>query len=98
MAKVTIRLYTTLKEIAQSDKVELDAKDLDEALRFLSNRFGKKFSDALYDAEKSSNGSQVVRNCFNLVVNSEMAGLKNLDKKELKDGDRIHIFPPIAGG
>lgn len=98
MAKVTVHLYTTLKEIAQSDRVVLEAKNLDEALQKLSEKFGLKFSQALYDSEKSVNGQRVVRNCFNLVINSEMAGLKELEKKKLKEGDRIHIFPPIAGG
>lgn len=98
MAKVTVHLYTTLKEIAQNDRIEVEAQNLDEALQILAQRFGPKFSKTLYDTDKSINGGNAVRNCFNLVVNSEMAGLKNLDKKELKDGDRVYIFPPIAGG
>lgn len=98
MAKVVVRLYSTLKDIAKSGRIELEAVNLRDALDWLALKFGSKFSDTLYDSEKLKNGEKVVRNCFTLVVNSEMIGLKHLEKKELKEGDMVHIFPPIAGG
>lgn len=98
MAKVIVRLYSNLKELAQTGRVEVEAENVGGALNSIVTKFGSKFSQMLYDQEKSKNGDPIVRNCFSLVVNSEVIGFKGLEKKELKEGDMIHIFPPIAGG
>lgn len=98
MAKIVLRLYTTLKDIAKTGRVELEAETAADALQTAVTKFGHKFSDVLLDKEKSKGDKLVVRNCFVLVVNSQMIGLKGLGKKELKDGDMVHIFPPISGG
>ncbi len=98
MAKVVLRLYTTLKDMAQSGRLETEAENVESALESAVQKFGKEFGEVLFDGDKSNGTRRVVRNCFSLVVNSQMIGLKDLDQRTLKDGDMIHIFPPIAGG
>lgn len=98
MAKIVLRFYTTLKDIAKTGRVEVEAETVADALQSAVAKFGPKFSESLLNGEKSKCDKLVVRNCFVLVVNSQMIGLKGLERKELKDGDMLHIFPPIAGG
>ena len=60
----------------------------------LSNRFGEEFTDLIYDS-----GTKRVRGDIRILLNGRhVVHLpKGLDT-ELKEGDEIAFFPPVAGG
>jgi MoaD family protein len=75
-------------------EVEEDALSLREILEYLANRFGNDFSELILDQETKELADHVMLlvNGFNYLYLPKM-----LDT-DLKDGDEIALFPPIAGG
>jgi len=74
--------------------VNLAEHTLRGLLRELSNRFGENFRDLVFEPHTSE-----VRDHFVILVNGHhyrnLPG--NLDS-ELREGDEVALFPPIAGG
>lgn len=92
MPKITVRMYTILKEQLGCGKVELQAKDVSEVMEKLKEKFGERFQDTLYEQDGK------IKNYYILLLNGRVVDLKNIKKSGLKEGDTLHIFPPIAGG
>lgn len=92
MARITVRFYTTLKEKVGKGKVELEAKNVADALENLKRQFGTKFTDQLYDP------SGKIKDYYILLLSGHTIDREEIEKTEVKEGDILHIFPPIAGG
>ena len=92
MPKITVRMYTTLKEKLGTGGVDLIAKNVEDALRQLNEKFGEKFRQTLYEP----NGK--IKGYYILLLNGKVVDRENPEKFKLKSGDVLHIFPPIAGG
>lgn len=92
MARITVRFYTTLKEKVGKGKVELEAKNVADALENLKRQFGTKFTDQLYDPTGK------IKDYYILLLSGHTIDRKEIKKREVKKGDILHIFPPIAGG
>ncbi len=92
MARITVRFYTTLKEKVGKGKVELEAKNVADALEELKEQFGTKFTDQLYDP------SNKIKDYYILLLSGHTVQKEEIKKTEVKEGDILHIFPPIAGG
>ncbi|MBU4310448.1 MoaD family protein [bacterium] len=92
MARITVRFYTTLKEKVGKGKVELEAKNVADALEELREQFGTKFTDQLYEP------SGKIKDYYILLLSGRSVDRKEIKKTTLKEGDILHIFPPIAGG
>jgi molybdopterin synthase sulfur carrier subunit len=93
--KITVRLFTTLREFAGTKREELEfstAVNVENVLDALVNRYGKEFRDYLYDEEKR------VRGHLQLLINGKSVGLLEDMKTILKDGDQLAIIPPVGGG
>ena len=75
-------------------EIEEDALSLRDILEYLSNRFGTELSKLILDPETKGLADHVMLlvNGFNYLYLPKM-----LDT-DLKDGDEIALFPPIAGG
>ena len=87
-----IRLYTALQAMANQSEVEVEAEDIGEALDLLSNKYGKGFHDSLFDKEGK------ILYFYRVYVNKENIPLSEAPRKRPKDGDVVHIFPPVSGG
>ncbi|MFC1891526.1 MoaD/ThiS family protein [Thermodesulfobacteriota bacterium] len=75
-------------------EIEEDALSLRDILEYLSRRFGQDLSELILDPETKGLADHVMLlvNGFNYLYLP-----KKLDT-DLKDGDEIALFPPIAGG
>lgn len=92
MAKLTVRLYTALKEKAGTDRIDVDCETVARAITCLSEQLVAEARDGLFD----QNGK--VRSRFTLCLNSALLDPKKLDAVVVQEGDTLHIMPPIAGG
>lgn len=92
MAKITVRFYTTLKEKVGKGTVELEAKNVANALEELKEQFGTKFTEQLYDP------SGKIKDYYILLLSGHTVYREEIKKTKVKEGDILHIFPPIAGG
>ena len=87
---VVIELFATLRE-RYGKRVEVEARTLDEAVRKACEVFGPEFYNEVYEEDGSLRDDRIV------LINGR--NVKDMDEiPELKDGDKIAIFPPIAGG
>jgi molybdopterin synthase sulfur carrier subunit len=96
--KVSVRFFTSLREITKRKEETLEFSDnekatLDKVLAKLSQRYGKDFIDYVFDAN-----THEVRGFLQFLVNGKSAStLKGL-QTELRDGDVLAILPPVGGG
>jgi len=96
--RVSVRFFTSLREIVEKKEEPLEFPDndiitVDKVLADLSQRYGSKFVDYVYDAK-----TRRVRGFLQFLVNGKSAStLKGL-QTELKDGDVLAILPPVGGG
>lgn len=83
MAKITVKLYTLLREKTGKNIVEIEANTIAETIKKLKKKFGQKF---------------VLGQSYIFVLNEEIINKKDFKTKKLKPSNILHIFPPIAGG
>ncbi|MGD8544343.1 MAG: MoaD/ThiS family protein [Candidatus Bathyarchaeota archaeon] len=93
--KVTVKFFTTLREITDKREEEItSSKDLTvgELLEQLSKKYGHRFMDYVYD--KKGN----VQSYLQFLVNGRSVTTREGFKTKLKEGDRVAIIPPVGGG
>lgn len=83
MAKITVKMYTLLREKSGKNTIEIEAETITETIKKLKKEFGQKF---------------ILGQSYIFVLNEEIINKKDFKTKKLKTGDILHIFPPIAGG
>jgi len=92
MAQITVRFYTTLREKIGKSKVSLNVPTVAQALEELKRQFGSRFTNQLYNSDGT------IKNYYILLLSGRSVDRKEIKKATLKEGDILHIFPPIAGG
>ncbi len=94
--QVTIRLFTTLRELAGKREETLDVKDqsatVKVALEKLIERYGREFREYLY-----GEGDEI-QSYLQLLVNGKSINLMEQMDTLLKEGDQLAIIPPVGGG
>ena len=93
--KVEVKFFTSLREITgkKVDRIQLqDAITVNELVKMLSEKYGKKFREYIYDKDG------VTQEFLSFLVNG-----KNINKMQgfdtkLEDQDVIAILPPVGGG
>jgi molybdopterin converting factor small subunit len=78
--------------MADESEVEVEAETIGEALSHLAQRYGKGFRDSLFDKE----GKLIF--FYRIYINKEQVPLSEAPRKRPKEGDIVHIFPPVTGG
>lgn len=96
--KVEVRFFTSLREIvnkraetltfADGDKVTVDL-----VLKNLSNKYGKPFTEYVYNAKTGQ-----PKNFLQFLVNGTSTSTLNGLETELKDGTVLAVLPPVGGG
>lgn len=93
--KVVVRFFASVREITGKKEEEFEFSriiTLKELLSRLSKMHGNPFTDYIY------NGKGNIRSYIQILVNGRGIDLLEGFKTELKDGDKIAIFPPVGGG
>jgi molybdopterin synthase sulfur carrier subunit len=93
--KVEVKFFTSLREITgkKVDRIQLqDAITVNELVKMLSEKYGKKFREYIYDKDG------LTQKFLSFLVNG-----KNINKMQgfdtkLEDQDVIAILPPVGGG
>ncbi len=94
MAKVTVRLYSLWQVYAGAASTVFEAKDLEDLLEQVEQKFGSRIREKL-QARKIDLSGRIDE--FSLVLLNG-TNIKQVNDTSLKDGDVLHIMPPLAGG
>ena len=84
MSDVTIRYYATLRNLTGHEEDLITARRVRDVINFIKKNYDRRASDCL-------------NHCSIFLNNTSIIFLNGLNTR-LKDGDTIHIFPPLAGG
>ena len=95
---IKIRFFTVLRELANKREENLTFSEgqkvtVSMVLKALSEKYGKEFSDYVYDAKSGQ-----VKGFLQFLVNGNSTATLNGLDTELKDGDVLAILPPVGGG
>ena len=92
MAKITVMIYTTLRKSLGISRLDLGGRTVGEVLDRLCDYKKPEAAALIRDAEGN------VRQHFVLTLNSEILDNKKTASVPVKDGDILHVFPPVSGG
>jgi len=96
--QVSVRFFTSLREITNKKEETLKFPEdekvtVEVVLKVLSQRYGKRFVEYVYDHKTGK-----VRSFLQFLINGKSAAPLNGLETELKDGDVLAILPPVSGG
>jgi MoaD family protein len=84
MPDVTVRYYASLRNLTGQEENNISARRVRDAINFIKKNYDRRVVDHL-------------AHCSIFINNTSIIFLNGLNTR-LKDGDTIHIFPPLAGG
>lgn len=93
--KITVRFFTVLREITgkKEEKLEFsDSVSVDELLGCLSKRYGREFTDYVYDVGGKPRGY------LQFLINGKSITTLEGFRTRLREGDKVAIIPPVGGG
>ncbi|KAA8923140.1 ubiquitin-like small modifier protein 1 [Thermoplasma sp.] len=89
---VIVRYYATLRPITKKKEETFNGiKKVSDLLEKLKAEYGNEFVKQMYD------GDNLFKNVIILINGNNITSLNGLET-ELKDEDKIDLFPPVAGG
>jgi len=94
--KVTVRFFPTLREILNVDELEVELPEeagINDLLDELSNRFGRKFLEALYISEMG-----VTTPYTSVVIDGKTVILTKSKNYKLKNNSKVSFLAPVGGG
>jgi molybdopterin synthase sulfur carrier subunit len=93
--KVTVRFFTTLREITGKKEEQIELKlptRVGSLLKQLRKKYGKEYEDYVFDELGD------VRGHLQVLVNGQSVTAFRGLRTKLKDGDQVAILPPVGGG
>jgi molybdopterin converting factor small subunit len=91
MAPVLAKIYTTFGTRLVKGSYPVNGTTVAEALESLAEKLGREFRDEVYNKGE-------VKNYHILLLNGQPVDREAVESIAVKDGDTIHIFPPVSGG
>ncbi len=91
MAKIIIKMYATIREKFKEEKVDIVALTVLEAVRKLVDEY-PILKEEVLDEDLN------LKNDYIYLLNGRNVEFLQKGDTPLKDGDKISIFPPVAGG
>ena len=92
MARTLVMIYTTLRKKLGFSRCELESATVGEIIKKLCALKEPEARKIILDGEGK------VKTHFVLTLNSEILDNGKVSRIKLKDGDILHIFPPVSGG
>ena len=92
MAKIIFTIPSVLNTGNGEKKIELNANDLHDAFKQISDLMGDDFKRRVLESDNSP------RALINIYVNGKNSKFSGGLKLSLNDGDEIYILPAVAGG
>ncbi len=92
--KVNVKFYATIKNIAGTAQTTVDTESgtVGDVISALGTRYGDRFREEILNPD--GNLRQNVKVLINGLNIDKIAPLQN----QVKEGDTLHIFPPILAG
>ena len=78
--------------MAHQSEVDVEAETIGVALDQLALKYGPGFRNSLFDNE----GKIIF--FYRVYVDKEQVPLSEVYRKKPREGDVVHIFPPVTGG
>ena len=94
MAAVTVKFYSLWRQYLGKDSISLEADTMEDALAQVDAKFGANFREKLEKRGLPSDGK--LQDYSVVLLNG--TSCRDFKQTTLKDGDILHLFPPIAGG
>ena len=95
--KIRVKGYFNFKKVFRNlgvSEIEISGGTLSGLFDVLSDRFGEEFTDLSYDPR-----TKRVRGDIRILLNGRhIVHLPKGLETELKEGDDVTLFPPVAGG
>ena len=91
MARISVKMFATVREAAGTSECLLEADDLADLVSKLRRNLGPALSKILDQLD--SDPERLV-----ILVNGINVERRNLTIVGLRDGDDVAIFPPVSGG
>lgn len=91
MAKVSVKMYATVRAASGSAACMEEADDLLELAGALVKRYGLAFGEVIGSHDSPFDRSVVL-------VNGAVVPQNGVRGVVLRDGDEVSVFPPISGG
>ncbi|MFW5903834.1 MAG: ubiquitin-like small modifier protein 1 [Candidatus Saliniplasma sp.] len=89
---VKIKLFANIAEKAGQRIIEVDASNVREAFEILEERFGGLRGELFKEDEKN------LRDNITVIKDGRNITYLNGLETELKDGDKLSVFPLVGGG
>jgi len=93
VAKIRVGLAGEIREIVGQKELEMEIENATvlDLVESMAKKYGERFRSAVFDESGKRLRMIVAKN------NQEIEFLQGLDTP-LKDGDKVMLLPPIAGG
>jgi MoaD family protein len=91
MARISVKMFATVREAAGTSECVLEADDLSDLVSKLRGNLGPALSKILDRLDSDPEGLVILVNGINVKR-------RNLTIVRLHDGDDVAIFPPVSGG
>ena len=91
MARVSVKMYATVREAAGAGSCQLDADTVSDLLDALSAKFGRRMAAILDLADRDPDRLVILLNGKNISHGRAL-------ELRLSEGDEVALFPPVSGG
>lgn len=92
MAKIAVKLYTTLRRKLGVTKLDLEGNTVKDLIDRLCEYKSPDVAEVLLNSDGT------VRQHFVLTLNSEILDNRSIAEVKVKQNDILHVFPPVSGG
>jgi len=91
MARVSVKMFATVRDAAGTPECVLDADDLADLVSKLRRSFGPALSRVFNQLDSDHEGLVILVNGHNVARRSRTT-------VKFHDGDDVALFPPVSGG